>query len=811
MDAIIDTQLSENWDELYGANPKGTNSFKVYYCEAGCMAYSGNFTKLTHCPVCEIPKNKNNYFYYYSIRSYIRKLVRDKENAEILFRDLTKASLQDEIVSDFWTSDGCREIRKREIVGPHSTKGLLTPGCKYFSTDTEIALALYTEASEPDEWSEWTPGDYVSLALSILNIPVRAGRSKDEIFSPYMYFRVPEFTEGIYMNSFYTPLTDDLAEMGMGFSAVDGRTNKEINVRAHLTMISGNHDAIKLCMGYIGHTAEYPCGFCTVRMYSIGWENPEQTFSLELFIRYKSAFICTLGSLVMPFSVAIDFVDLHEVIEGNFIKALTGKYLEPNQKSDYTMLPEKQNLLNETVSETLNNYLPEDLRDGEFPRHFFGGQLPAGFHYPFRIMKSIAWKTIANVFPLLWWNSYIKKHTGHEVTYRYDPNPDGSNSRPPFNRILNYSESFYNERFVEKPIFKRQKLMNIITEELLILRLFELSSMKRADVERVYDFSMKSQKMLEEIIGTETDGGLEIFSIHLHMMLHLQDSTLRSGMVKHYWASPIEGDIHALNKVKFRFRNVLIDQGRTLGLRYANRFIHDLEDPIKLVTGIRITKSEHFTRSGFKSDIAGLVIAAINKRIVSFGGLVPDDRVFSPDECLFSKPSYFHVSSEATETTFKIGSIAKIFLNGEARYGECVEFVTYDADGNKLEMNFVVLELIQTYPILTKSVAWCPGKWITIGQLKCLKVEKKEIIVVNAEDLLSECYLLPATDSGGNKSRDYEYIHDRTPFTIDEIIREATDKEQEFILFNPNSNQLVHMDGKPRRDERSLIYHCAPY
>lgn len=797
VNGILDKNLLENWDELYGANKKGSNSFKVFYCEKGCMAYTGKLTNLTNCQVCGKPKDEEYFFSYYSIRPLLRLLMRNDHLAKMMFSD--RSPNQGDSVSDFWNSELYEELRKREIVNHHSTKGRLTTGTNYFSTDTEFALALFTDTVGVSKDNE-TPGEYVAISLTILNIPVLAGRHREtQVFVPFTFFKAagqPGLEqEGIFYNSFFTPLVDDLAEMGVGFSALDGRTKKEVNVRAHLALISGEYSAVNECLGFKDPTSDQPCRFCLAKKVHIdvddagpggitldsydatGIEINDDVYNKHAGLNYKSIFVNNLGSLVMPYCAPTDYVQLiTQNIPIWFIHILGAKYLAPSEIDESTYMCHRgvQSLLG-LVVESLNN-LPRKIGGRGFHNQLF--DMPV-------TMKPTCWKTIGEVFPLFWWTSHMYGRTRHELTY-------SDNSK----RILNYSEGNIEGNFEPS---RSQQLVNLLTEMAVILRVTQLPTMKIADVKRINQIVRIFQKRMEEMVGTDSKWKLAVFDTPIHMLLHLEKTLLKCGMVKEYWNYPVEDAVQSFHHLAKSTKFVLPAVSFQLGLRCGFGLMYSQNALINFVlnTGTQLKLPRNIVLSARKPEYTALLVPVIKQHISSLNLEIPAD--LTTRQGLFLKPRYFRVYGEPNQETYTVGSIVKLWVGGKFRYGKCVEFVTYlpDKKTRSGEKTFVVVELFETYPMLMRSTLWSTeGEWINIGTLK--KVQgKRERVAVNGTDLRSICHLLRTRDTTGQKSKEFQYIHDTCVLTTDELIRTATPEERSLIAGSQESQQFALEKGNP--------------
>lgn len=770
--ALLDKALRDNWATLYGNNPHGSNSYKVLHCRNWCMAFTGPFRDNVICEHCSAEKDPKYFYFYFSIRAFLRKMISDPDMAAVLFKVKT-ADDPSASVSDFWVSDLYRHLKSTTVKNTHSTRGTMQTENRYFSGTHELALALYVDGNSLAWRSKFSPAEFMTLAVTILNLP-RLTRNQDRsIFMPFSFLKPPDALASPWTSdhgSFLTPLIDDLAEMGgAGFKAVDGRTGKQETVRAHLVSVSGDVAGLSYAMGFNSTHSSRPCRMCetegslggmsiqkynqtgrlrTQHVYqSYPWATletskhplhfkakaagnpplPAATATEFDTFTHRSLFELNLGSVMMPFCAPVDFMHLisHHTARAMF-GFLAGTYLGP----DIIVKP------HERYGDTLGlliravqglDGLPAALGGGSFSHGVFMGETG---------MPPAAWRTVMQVFPLFWWTCFV-----------YNNRPvsnGGSGTAAEAARAYYAADMGRSSESLDR--------IALMTEMAVILRIIELPSLPRSSLGHLQHACAAFQLQLEQYLaGAGPAAQQSVFSLPLHSLQHLAATLAACGMATEYWGHPIRRKTKKMKAYQYES----VDLASKLCLRAMTQVAFEGHEsaakPRPLVTALGPVPA--VTPPGVDPFYGSLgdIMAAVAERCVKHGVYLTrqtDHRVTTMQGFEIVNESGLEFRVERGSVVKFYGDDASITVNSSigsgipshsgsvCLYGKCIALVTatiaiesntdtgiaINTSGSSrlITLNLAVLEVLDSFPLQLISRLWFdPGALVplTIGHL----------------------------------------------------------------------------------------------
>lgn len=851
MDAIVDKDLVENWASVYGQNPLGSNCFKVYHCRKWCMAFTGQYRTIPACIHCQSPRQDNCFIYYYSIRSFLRTLIADSSLVDVLFSERPSSGTTSQ-VSDFWSSGLYRQLQNTRVSNSHSSMtGKMEDKRTCFSTSHEIALMLFSDGTKVED-NRSLLGELMTMAFTILNLPLQTRSLDKAIFTPYMFIKTPESlpTWTSDTMTFLTPLLDDLAEMSTrGFLAYHGRLQKRVTVYAHLVMLNADTISKGYLMGMKGRSSNFPCEVCEVQKVASGrngrgggitmtaveiygqvrtaeryknypWamiENSDPNSSIDevvsVGLRFRSHLEKSLGTLIMPYCAPVDFVRMmYQNLGENFVKLL----------ADFQQRPETQNntdywydgcldRLNETVE--MLERLPEEVGGGEdFGRGSVFARVNDFFGWGGRLERPKSWKLVVSAFPLFWWISYINKRHLTRVEFN------------------NGVKEVYYYSVLKQPDSPSQQLFSLVTEMMVILRIMELPSLSVQDLNHVHGACVKFQEKLEAILGI-SKSTLPTFDLSLHHLQHLQDTIYQCGMPSEYSAQPVQSVIFNVlanvqsGKLRHPKRDLARELSEAIGFRASAQLLLSSSD-LKKKTGVYrgsepfmltsttlddICHNYHlgFDESGANVEAVGLFRNALKEKCLRKG------IEYNEDKIKFYESGQLSIRGAKSTFLLDESAVVKCYQNSTPIYGKCLSILTAQiptSDGAKVTMNFVLVNWLKTYPLIMNSALWFDtlpnnlGTPITIGRLARLN-RRPKLAVINPGCIKGKGYTLPVPDAQApGTSKLFEFILDCNPLTVDEILRVPTLQEVTHIL---NSHQMLACASQRGEIKESTIFQTA--
>lgn len=784
--ALLDKVLRDNWATLYGNNPQGSNSYKVLHCRNWCMAFTGPFRDSVKCEHCRVEKDPKYFYFYFSIRAFLRKMIADPDTAAVLFK--VRAADPSAPVSDFWASDLYSHLKTKTIKNTHSTRGPMQTERRYFAGSHELALALYADGNSLARRSKFSPAEFLTMALTILNLP-RLSRNHDRsIFLPFSFLKPPDTLASPWTSdhgSFLTPLLDDLAEMGAaGFKVVDGRTGKLETVRAHLVSVSGDTAGLRYAMGFNSSPLSRPCCVCetegsiggmsiekfnqtgrlrTQQVYeSYPWAALETrnhplhfkakasstpvspaTIATDFdTFTHRSLFELNLGSVMMPFCAPVDFMHLisHYTVRDMFA-FLAGTSLgldaivKPQERYGDTL-----GLLIRAVQGL--DGLPAELGGGSFSHDVFLGD-PG--------MPPAAWRTVMHVFPLFWWTCFVY------------------NNRPVSNGGSGTAADAVRDYYAADTGRASDSLDRIalITEMSVILRIIELPSLPRSSLAHLQHACAAFQLQLEQHLACAGPSVQQsVFGLPLHSLQHLAATLAACGMATEYWGHPIR---RKTKKMK-AYRYESVDLASKLCLRAVTQVAFEVHEPTvkpgPLITALAPVSAMSPAGVDPFYGSQGDVMAAVAESCVKHGVYLT--RQIS--HRVTPVQGFEIVNESGLEFRVERGSIVKYYSEVEnfiadstidssipsnggsmCLYGKCIALVTatvaiesiIDTDtgptinasgstGNSdrlITLNLAVLEPLDTFPLQLISRLWFdPGALVplTIGHLVNLHPQNQQ-------------------------------------------------------------------------------------
>ncbi|CAN6675179.1 hypothetical protein TRVA0_105S00122 [Trichomonascus vanleenenianus] len=580
-----------------GRNLKGANCYAVYYCENGCMAFTGQFENAKECEVCEQPNEHKFWYLYISPREWIRKSFENKETAKSMLRNRERGDVAHDYnspythVADFWDSEGFRKLKKKKISSMHS-KGIIEDnGKRYFETQYEVSLSLAADGVNP--WSFRTQ-EIVTLCLVNNNLDKEVRQSNENVHIPMAFPKVSEKKimeasghrgdrrrRPMY-DTFLLPLIDDIAEMGIGIKVYDASTQNMVTVKVHLTQVTGDIPAVAHLMQMKGHLAKYPCRTCKSERLSgmlyddksdsdrkYGGVLPNQETSQDIRghdefldilkeherlyndekitqsglaeyqkshgIRGSSIFF-RLGSIEMPWSFVPDAMHMIHV---NIAKSMLGLLRE----EDKCKLNVKGRQALDEVLQQFNTYLPKSLGGKEFPESFFRHGLAGN-------TKSIVWKRLLEFFPIL-------IHTLRDTLSSYVSTKfAGTGTKGECQEFLEFLLEF-------------TEICNQITGTHITIG--KLNQLEKA----VTRFERKFRKLYnpDDLLT------LNYFTVPLHMLTHTCDYIRWNGMPRYTWCYTMERSCRTIKLIAQGCKFPIKAISNKLLLHSYAKLVGEVEEP----------------------------------------------------------------------------------------------------------------------------------------------------------------------------------------------------------------------------------------
>ncbi|CAN6675192.1 hypothetical protein TRVA0_115S00100 [Trichomonascus vanleenenianus] len=628
-------------DNRTGKNLKGTNCYVVYYCENGCMAFTGEYTNAEICEVCKTPNHNQYWYLFLSPREWIRKLFRDAKTAESMLKNRERGDEEldynrsSTTISDVWDSEGFRDLKKKSIKSFHSSGGYITDGKKYFETSHEISLTLAADGVNPFSFK---PQEIVTLCLVNNNLNQEVRQLKENVHIPMAFPKVAEkvIREAAQNKStrrfrpmydtFLQPLIDDFAEMGIGFNVYDASIQKIVNVKMHLTQVTGDLPAVAYLMQMKGHLAKYPCRTCksmrecgtqhdhesnTDRKYGGVLPNETTSNDIRKHDEFKeilkehekmyndekvteaqlndyqrehgikgSSIFFRLGSIEMPWSFVPDAMHMIHVNIAKSMLSLLGDEEKSNLNSKARRKLDK-------ILQAFNIHLPSTLGGKDFPENFFRFGLKSN-------TKAIVWKRLLELFPSLIYCLWVNLP---EYLVRKD---EEKQCREFLGFMLELTE-----------------MCNQITH----------SSISIGDLKRLEKAISHFEAIFQYRVYKEDDLlTLNYFTLPLHMLTHICAYIKRSGIPRHNWCFTMERSCRTIKLLSQGCKFPIKAISNKLLLHFYAKLMDNKAEP-KASTDFRVYGKVHaFEDMDFDENLLSLSMdelwsdmkRAMNKYITKF-------------------------------------------------------------------------------------------------------------------------------------------------------------------------------------------------
>lgn len=225
-------------------------------CRDNCIAFTGEYADAIECPYCQQErfqdadcKNPWKTALYIPLGPRLRLQYRDAARAEVLtgYRRSLEQSDSTHEVRDFFDGHLFRDFHLREL-------GL-------FKDPHDIALHLSLDGFQLTNMSnhEVTPVIFLNL-----NLPPQERYKVDNILAGML---IPGPKKPKVLDTFLRPLVNELNNLGgNGVLAVDGRNYTEFQLRAWVTMVTGDGPALAEAIGMKRPgNALRPCRTCLIK------------------------------------------------------------------------------------------------------------------------------------------------------------------------------------------------------------------------------------------------------------------------------------------------------------------------------------------------------------------------------------------------------------------------------------------------------------------------------------------------------------------------------------------------------------------
>jgi Transposase family tnp2 len=297
-------------------------------CRDSCIAFTGKYADATECPYCQQERFQDTdrkkpwkTALYIPLVPRLRLQYRDAARAEVLtgYRQSLEQSGSTNEVQDFFDGRLFRDFHLREL--------------DLFKDPHDVALHLSLDGLQLTNMSnhEVTPVIFMNL-----NLPPQERYKVDNILAGML---IPGPKKPKALDTFLRPLVDELNKLGGdGFPALDGRNCAEFQLRAWVTMVTGDGPALAEAIGMKRPgNAVRPCRTCMIkaelasRTYYVphseyDFENPPLRSNLREMIQLveeadsddyrretgitRSSILLELRSLHFPRSFPVDIMHL---------------------------------------------------------------------------------------------------------------------------------------------------------------------------------------------------------------------------------------------------------------------------------------------------------------------------------------------------------------------------------------------------------------------------------------------------------------------------------------------------------------------
>ncbi|CAE6388809.1 unnamed protein product, partial [Rhizoctonia solani] len=243
----------------------------VHCCVNSCVAFTGGYAHLEHCPWCFEPRYKphpthdrlvpRRTFRYLPIIPRLINMYRNRDMARRL-RYRSRRRPDPQKISDIFDGQ-FYQLLLEELV---SVDGNLL-GHRFFSRDTDIALGLATDGFGP-----FKKRDQQCWPLVLVNYNLHPSiRTRLENILCLGVIPGPQSPKEI--DTFLEPLIDELEELARGVPAFDNLDRQPFLLHAYLIALFGDMPAVAKLMCMKGHNGKVPCRACKIR----GVQGPNST------------------------------------------------------------------------------------------------------------------------------------------------------------------------------------------------------------------------------------------------------------------------------------------------------------------------------------------------------------------------------------------------------------------------------------------------------------------------------------------------------------------------------------------------------
>ncbi|VVT58608.1 uncharacterized protein SAPINGB_P006294 [Magnusiomyces paraingens] len=318
-------------------------SVQTAFCSKGCMAFTGPYSHLKECTLCQIPKDPNCCYYYFKPELRIRELFKDRVFAKIM--RFLPAYSQDSKIRDVFDGQLFKSLFKHQIKIKNSQTGRYESkeGAPHYFEKSKDSLQLVLSCHSSVCTS--SHGTFVLYSAVIHNLPVGT-RLNPFFVIPLM--SVPHSSKQT-SESFLQPMMDDFKRWAQdGVQVYDGYTKTEIQVRCIVPFFCGNP-----LSGFAPQVM--PCNFCKVQCGPEGLTTTSRDFGLgkdkkwlknakEQEIGFISP-IHNLFSTILPYCLPIDDIFFFE----NIFKKMFSLFLDPSYGSSSTLLDDSNKRILEKI------------------------------------------------------------------------------------------------------------------------------------------------------------------------------------------------------------------------------------------------------------------------------------------------------------------------------------------------------------------------------------------------------------------------------------------------------------------------------
>lgn len=223
-------------------------------CRHNCLAFTGNFSKDTHCRRCRTPHylptgKAAAQWDYIPVAGRIQTIFLDRVLAELMtYRH--KYKQQDGIIKDISNSFLYKELCGKNII----INGVDT-GRKFFQGENDVALSMLGDGVQLFERGHKQTDTCWPIILQNLNLPPSERCKLCNV--------IPGPHQPKDFNSFFYPLVMELQTLASpGVRCYDAYNNKHFTLRAFPLLVCGDMQAIKYFGGLKGPGSKVPCRGC---------------------------------------------------------------------------------------------------------------------------------------------------------------------------------------------------------------------------------------------------------------------------------------------------------------------------------------------------------------------------------------------------------------------------------------------------------------------------------------------------------------------------------------------------------------------